>query len=150
MIYYNFQINRSYCWAQENLSRLELLSENSRRERWKLRQRSLKGRSINDTLVHPFASLRRARRRFWSWRKRKEIKVEIYGKKRKRSRAADGIYCSRRKYSEGVASTLLSSRKWKPTPRRVYFNVYSLGSYNGTTSYNVTLLPVLKKNCFHW
>lgn len=71
----------------------------------------------------------------------------IYGKKRKRGGAADGIYCSRRKYSKGVASTLLSSRKWKPTPRRVYFNVYSLGSYNGTTSY-VIPLSILKKNCF--
>lgn len=32
-------------------------------------------------------------------------------------RCLDGIYCSRRKYSKRVASTLLDNRKWKPAPR---------------------------------
>lgn len=43
------------------------------------------------------------------------------GERKKRDewkrRCLDGIYCSRRKYSKRVASTLLDNRKWKPAPR---------------------------------
>jgi len=68
--------------------------------------------------------LRKARRRPEEEKKKRWGKKKEYGEKRKHGGAADGIYCSRRKYSKGVASTLLGSRKWKPEPRRVYFNVY--------------------------
>lgn len=90
-------------------------------------QRSLKGGGINDTSVRPLALLKKARRRLEEKKgpgggKRGKKRKKEYEEKRKHGGAADGIYCSRRKYSKGVTSMLLGSRK--PEPRRVYFNVY--------------------------